>query len=154
MRQATSTTLTVASLAAGGCGLAKGAVQLTKLCRAPSQIEKISKFLGKGGQKGVCAAQKIALVAERNLVKKGANLGKQKRISRIEGEISEWLGKESRMIKNKAGDAVFLSKDMDRRVRFDFLRPNPHNNPHMHIEELIKGEWKGPRIYPIDVAHN
>ena len=52
MRQATSTTLTVASLAAGTYGLAKGAIQLTKLCRAPSQIGKISKFLGKGAKTG------------------------------------------------------------------------------------------------------
>lgn len=33
-------------------------------------------------------------------------------------------------------------------------RPNPHNNPHMHVEELIKGEWRGPRIYPTNVPHN
>lgn len=83
-------------------------------------------------------------------------LGKQNsgRISQIEGKVSEWLGSESRLIKNKAGDVVLLSKDMERRVRFDFIRPNPHNNPHMYIEELIKGEWKGPRIYPTNVPHN
>jgi len=76
------------------------------------------------------------------------------KISQIEGKLSEWLGKETKMFKNKAGDSVFISNDTTRKVRFDFLRPNPHNNPHMHIEELIKGEWKGPRIYPIDVPHN
>jgi len=81
-------------------------------------------------------------------------LNRQKNILEIEEKIIEWLGKESRMIKNKAGDSIFISKDSARRIRFDFIKPNPHNNPHVHIEEYIKNEWKGPRIYPVDVPHN
>ena len=91
------------------------------------------------------------------MAKEGVKLGTQNpghKISQIEGKLSEWLGKETGMIKNKAGDTVFLSKDGAKKVRFDFLRPNPHNNPHMHMEEFINHEWHGPRIYPRDVPHN
>ena len=41
--------------------------------------------------------------------------------------ISDWLGKGTKLIRNKAGDPVLLSKDADKRIRFDFLRPDPHN---------------------------
>ncbi len=115
-----------------------------------------------GFKYGVKYCQKTYNIGKRvlktqSVAKGGVKLGKQNpghKISQLEGKLSEWLGNETKMIKNKAGDSVFLSKDMERRVRFDLLRPNPHNNPHMHIEELIKGEWKGSRIYPTDVPHN
>jgi hypothetical protein len=58
------------------------------------------------------------------------------------------------MIKNKAGDSVFLSKDGTRKVRFDLKHPAPHSNSHGHVEEFIKGKWnKSGPIYPIDVPH-
>ena len=88
---------------------------------------------------------------------KGAKLNKQNhshKISQLEGKISEWLGKETKMIKNKAGDSVFLSKDGTRKVRFDLSYPAPHSNPHGHVEEFINGKWvKSGPIYPNDVPH-
>jgi len=90
-----------------------------------------------------------------HIVEKAAmQLGKQSpnnKISHLEGKLSEFLGKESKMIRNRAGDPVFLSKDMERRVRFDFK--NPHGDiPHMHIEKKINCKWKDAtskhRIYP------
>jgi hypothetical protein len=58
------------------------------------------------------------------------------------------------MIKNEAGDPVFLAKDGTRRVRFDFNHPAPHKNSHGHIEELFNGKWnKSGPIYPIDLPH-
>ncbi|MDN3507836.1 MAG: hypothetical protein P0S94_02820, partial [Simkaniaceae bacterium] len=74
--------------------------------------------------------------------------GKLEKITKLEKEISSWLGKESKCIYNKAGDPVFLSKDGLRKVRFDFKRPNPHQSPHMHLERLEKGHWKEiKRVY-------
>jgi hypothetical protein len=58
------------------------------------------------------------------------------------------------LIRNKAGDPVFLSKDGLRKVRFDFNKPSPHESPHLHLEQLIEEEWKEiSRVYPIDVTH-
>jgi hypothetical protein len=37
------------------------------------------------------------------------------KISQLEGKISKWLGKETQMIKNRAGDSVFISKDNTRK---------------------------------------
>lgn len=66
--------------------------------------------------------------------------------------ISNWLGQESKMIKNEAGDVIFLSKDGTRKVRFDFSDPSPHTNPHGHIEEFINKKWnKSGPIYPKDI---
>lgn len=68
--------------------------------------------------------------------------------------INSYLGEGTSLITNKAGDFVFLSKDGLRRVRFDFIRPDPHLNPHMHVEYFINGQWKGSgQIYPFDVPH-
>ena len=76
-------------------------------------------------------------------------------IAKNELTINSYLGEGTQLITNKAGDLIFLSKDGLRRVRFDFIRPDPHLNPHMHIEYYINGEWKGSgQIYPIDVPHN
>lgn len=75
-------------------------------------------------------------------------------LSHFEEKISDWLGEEVKTIVNKAGDPIFISKNGTRRIRFDFNRPNPHQNPHMHLEEKIGNEWEGPRIYPKDVPNN
>lgn len=117
----------------------------------------LAKSVATSLQKSVkTTAQKTAVAAEHYIFRDAAKLGKQSSnpIIQIENKISEWLGSGSKLIKNKAGDTILLSNDMQRRVRFDFLRPSPHNNPHMHVEEIIKGEWIGPRIYPTNVPHN
>lgn len=41
-----------------------------------------------------------------------------------------------------------------RRVRFDFNRPYPHENPHLHFEKFVGDEWKDiARVYPKDLPH-
>ena len=55
------------------------------------------------------------------------------------------------MIKNKANDPIFMSRDNLRKVRFDFN--NPYGDfPHMHLEQKFGNEWIDAsiqhRIYP------
>jgi RHS repeat-associated protein len=66
--------------------------------------------------------------------------------------ILEFLGKDSRMIVNKAGDPIFISKDGLRRVRFDINRPYSHTGAHVHIEVKVAKRWMGSGpLYPKDV---
>ncbi|CUI18115.1 conserved hypothetical protein (plasmid) [Candidatus Protochlamydia naegleriophila] len=96
------------------------------------------------------ALQQPSLSTQRPIIS-----GPKNSISKLVEEINNWLGNDTKMIRNKAGDSVFLSKDETRRVRFDFNRPNPHNNSHMHLEEIINNKWnKSGQIYPVDVPHN
>jgi hypothetical protein len=80
------------------------------------------------------------------------NLKSLKRIQ-VTKQIQNWLGKNYKTITNEANDKIFLSKDGLKKVRFDFNRTKPHENPHMHIEEYINGNWfsYGDQIYPKDV---
>jgi hypothetical protein len=69
----------------------------------------------------------------------------------LEKGVSNWLGKSTQLIYNKAGDPVF-SKDSVRCVRFDFN--NPHGDKaYLHIEHKVDGRWKDAtlthRIYPL-----
>jgi RHS repeat-associated protein len=63
-----------------------------------------------------------------------------------------WLGEEAKVVTNKAGDNIFMSKDGLRKVRFDVK--NPHGDmPHVHLEEFVNGKWVDAipgthRIYP------
>lgn len=65
------------------------------------------------------------------------------------GLIKKWLGDDFVMIRKRSGDLHFLNKEKTRRVAFDINQPNPHDNPHFHVDELINGEWQrsGP-VYP------
>jgi hypothetical protein len=76
------------------------------------------------------------------------------KIESLSNKIQGWLGSNSRLIRNKAGDLIFLSADGIRRVRFDINNPKPHASPHGHVEEFLNGIWQksGP-IYPNDVPH-
>ena len=75
-----------------------------------------------------------------------------KSINKAADDIANWLGKDARMIKNDAGDRIFVSADGTKRVRFDINRPYPHENPHSHVEEIINGRWvKSGPIYPRDL---
>ncbi|MBS0620996.1 MAG: RHS repeat protein [Verrucomicrobia bacterium] len=90
------------------------------------------------------------LISEQIICKqKGGGL----EIDRIEKQISGWLGEDTHMIRNRAGDPVFLSKDGCRRFRFDFN--NPHGDKvHLHIEKKAGGRWEDAsanhRIYPFN----
>lgn len=79
---------------------------------------------------------------------------KSNRIQELERRVSEWLGQGVRVIKNENNDMILLSRDGTKKVRFDLIKPDPHNSPHMHVEELIQGRWKGSRIYPNNVPHH
>lgn len=90
--------------------------------------------------------------SEKNGIKFAENVS-NKKIAKLEEQISKWLGEETKLIRNKAGDPVFISKDGTRRIRFDFL--NTHGDKtHMHIEQKIENRWKDAtsthRIYPLD----
>jgi hypothetical protein len=80
---------------------------------------------------------------------------KIRNVFQLEKQLSEWLGEGSKLVRNNAGDPVFLSKDGLRRVRFDFNKPKPHENPHAHVEFNIGDDrWEGyGQIYPKDVPH-
>jgi len=77
------------------------------------------------------------------------------KIANLSSEIEGWLGEDAKIIKNKHGDKIFISKNGLRRVRFDLKNTKPHNNPHGHVEELVDGTWvKSGPIYPYDIPHN
>jgi hypothetical protein len=85
-------------------------------------------------------------------LKNGATVAE---VTKLEMQLSNWLGEGTRLIRNEANDLVFLSKDGFRCVRFDFNKTNPHNNPHAHVEIKVNGKWtKSGPIYPTDVPHN
>ena len=68
-------------------------------------------------------------------------------------EAKEWLGDDAKIITNKSGDKIFLSKDGTRRLRFDLNNPKPHSNPHAHVEyKTGSNTWhKSGPIWPKDV---
>ena len=127
---------------AGGYGFVKGGISFAR-----SSWQMGTKIAGKTGK---VARKELQYVAG-----EGMQLCQQNRnikITQLEGKLSEWLGPETKMIKNQAGDPVFLSNNTERRIRFDFN--NPHGDrPHMHIEIKINSKWKEAtsqhRIYPI-----
>lgn len=55
---------------------------------------------------------------------------------------------------NTSDDLIILSKDGNRKIRFDINNPSPHNNPHVHIEKKVNGKWKTERSWPADVDPN
>lgn len=80
---------------------------------------------------------------------------KMTEVVQLEKRISNWLGEGAKLIRNEAGDPVFLSQDGLRCVRFDFNYPHPHHNLHAHVEVKVNGKWvKSGQIYPTDVPHN
>jgi tetratricopeptide (TPR) repeat protein len=120
--------------------------------------------LAKAVSKGIKGTQELSNVyrglktAEQTLLLESvAGLESGARIAEVvqlEKQISGWLGEGARFIRNNAEDPVFLSRDGLRKVRFDFNRPNPHESPHLHLENLVDGEWQEiSREYPIDVPH-
>ncbi|MBS0621606.1 MAG: RHS repeat-associated core domain-containing protein [Verrucomicrobia bacterium] len=92
----------------------------------------------------------------RGVARRTDSLANSSQVTQVESAMNSWLGESTTLIHNKAGDPVILSKDGLRRVRFDFKRPYPHQNPHMHVDEYMGcGIWKeSGQIYPIDVPHN
>jgi hypothetical protein len=77
---------------------------------------------------------------------------KPNKIEKTIKQIEKFVGKDAKLMHNKSGDAFIMSKNMDRKVRFDLK--NPHGlDPHMHLEKLnSKGKWSDAapvhHIYP------
>lgn len=69
-------------------------------------------------------------------------------------KIQNWIGEEAKIMTNTSDDLIILSKDGNRKIRFDINNPYPHNNPHVHIEKNVNGRWKTERIWPTDVDPN
>ena len=81
------------------------------------------------------------------------------KVAEAANNIANWLGDGATVKTNKHGDKIFLSEDGTKRVRFDMKHPYPHNNPHVHIQQLTNGEWKSvdpkiDQIFSKDVPHN
>ncbi|MBX7067641.1 MAG: RHS repeat-associated core domain-containing protein [Parachlamydiales bacterium] len=113
-------------------------------------LNKEAEFLGKIKISQIAAETEA--VAEEKMLESLAL--KPDKVAEIEKMIESYLGEGTLMRRNNFGDLVFLSQDGLRRVRFDFIRPSPHNNPHMHVDLKIENKWIESRIYPIDVPHN
>ncbi len=99
-------------------------------------------------------SEKFKKLFRRNRGIEGAGEAPNK-VSDLAKDMKSWLGEDAKVITNKAGDKIFLSKDGTKRIRFDINKPHPHNSPHGHIEELKNGEWVGNgQLYPKDVPQN
>jgi hypothetical protein len=123
----------------------------------PAALAKaISKSM-KGAQELNIVYKRLQTAEKTLLLESVAGLENSMKIAEIvqlEQQISSWLGESTQLIRNGAGDPIFLSKDGIRKVRFDFNRPFPHESPHLHFEHFIDGEWKEiNRIYPSNVPH-
>lgn len=125
---------------------------------APAALLKVVSKGVRGAQELNAAYRGLKTAEQTFLLESAASIGNGAKIAEVvqlETKISGWLGEGTRFIRNEAGDAVFLSKDGLRRVRFDFNSVHPHNNPHSHVEIKIDGDWvKSGPIYPTDVPHN
>ncbi|VHO02398.1 hypothetical protein [Candidatus Rhabdochlamydia sp. T3358] len=123
----------------------------------PAALAKaISKSM-KGAQELNIVYKRLQTAEKTLLLESVAGLENSMKIAEIvqlEQQISSWLGESTQLIRNGAGDPIFLSKDGIRKVRFDFNRPFPRESPHLHFEHFIDGEWKEiNRIYPSNVPH-
>lgn len=77
--------------------------------------------------------------------------------------IESYLGKGYTRTESTAGEAIWISADKTKKVRFDIFHPHPHSSPHAHVVEYKRVKNKmvetakskkmsGP-IYPTDVPH-
>jgi hypothetical protein len=116
--------------------------------------KRLLNFLRSRAVKTISAESSLSTSSTRlfnQQIAKQVKQNTESRIGYIEKRISEWLGPKTRMIKNEAGDPVFVSFDQKRKIRFDFK--NTHGeSPHMHLEKKINNRWEDAsgthRIYP------
>ncbi len=79
-------------------------------------------------------------------------------VGKVGESAKQWLGKDYRVISNKADDIVFMSKDGLRKMRFD-INATQGDLPHVHLEILKNGRWRDAipgthRIYPKQVGYH
>jgi len=55
-------------------------------------------------------------------------------------QIKDWLKNDYKIITNKRGDKIFMSKDRTKKVRFD-IKNSHGDKPHVHFEKTVNGEW-------------
>lgn len=77
-----------------------------------------------------------------------------KRVGFVAAKMRNWIGKDAEIITNTSDDLIILSKDGNRKIRFNLNNPSPHNNPYVHVEKKVNGKWKTERVWPTDVEHN
>ncbi len=138
-----------AGAGAVGAGLASKAGKfafLLKLGSKADEVANVADDVARGAANLADDAGKATTQIAGEAVKEGTSL-----VDDAAKLATDFLGKDARVITNKAGDKIFVSKDGLRRVRFDINRPNPHKNPHAHVEEFINGKWQSARAYPKDV---
>lgn len=61
-------------------------------------------------------------------------------VERMTKVIEDFLGKDFKIFKNKAGDPIFMSSDGTRKIRFDAINPHGYE-PHGHVEVFNNGKW-------------
>ena len=111
----------------------------------------LAAVFGMGGEFVVAKGAKAILPALGTGLAKSAKEG-TKAVNNVAQQAKSWLGKDYKVVTNKAGDNIFMSKDRLRKMRFDIK--NPHgDSPHIHLEEFINGKWRDAipgthRIYP------
>jgi len=141
----------------------KGANKLLEISKTVKNVENVvaleTAVTLEGGTK-VAELLPIKKIAPSELgkevlkLKEALKLENPSHIMQLEAQISEWLGEGTKLIRNKADDPIFLSKDGLKRVRFDFKNTDPHQNVHAHLDIKVNGEWeKSGQIYPVDVPH-
>ena len=95
-----------------------------------SPVAKCSQTVRNPGGKQV--EQQVA----QDVVGKGAKRGTK--VLKASKQAKKWLGKGSRVIINRSGDKIFMSKDGLRKMRFDINNPHGYA-PHVQLEILKNG---------------
>lgn len=86
-----------------------------------------------------------------NAARVGKNSEKIDQVNILQ-QVKDWLGDGYKALTNKSGDRIFISKDGQRKMRFDI--ENSHGDkPHIHLEAFKNGQWRDAvhdthRIYP------
>lgn len=88
----------------------------------------------------------LELLIARFGAKRGAEIFRRilrtKKIKSASIKIKNYLGNNYNTITNESGDNIFVSKDGNRRIRFD-IKNSQGDKPHMHIErKTSSGRWR------------
>ena len=93
--------------------------------------ELVDAFIGIGGSIAVGTSINSVRAAGQTVLKKTSTV--TPKITELGDEMKTWLGTNSRVIRNEAGDVILQSKDGLREIRFDFNSFYPHDKPHIHL---------------------
>jgi len=62
-------------------------------------------------------------------------------------DVIEWLGDDPVAIKNQNGDLIARNAENTLRFQAHFNNYYPHNQPHIHLDQFINGQWEAFRIF-------